>query len=478
MNKLFLLIFCLCLVVSYAFAQDEYQWDDVVFNGYSVATNGGTGAVNLPGLRNTYSVAVDPDGKVWTGSYYSRRLENTAGLPDLDRYPDLFYVITQHDTGTGVYLDTTEYWVKPIWIYDPSDGTIDTIKFVTNPDASIDTLQAGHRGMGTDHEGNIIVGFSNGNVYKFNYQTYDCMAKYTVVGGGGGRPGVDAEGFVFQMDGVFASTVDILDPDDWSAPYNQITGISAGVTRGMEVSPDGKHVYMASGNGGFHHYYSSDGVDGTYALEDTIMAQYGGALFNGQLAQWHPSGVLWLGSYDDVAPRAIVAVDPDQNYAIVDSLNEFEFWGNTNGSDTTNGGYCQPWYLRCSRDAAFAANGGEFYASDFYGYTVKKWLNPHLLGVKPGEDSKNVPGIFTMYVNYPNPFNPTTTLPFDLHKKAHVNLKIYDSLGRLINVAINKEMDIGNHKYVFNGSDLATGAYYYKITVDTKVVTGRLMLVK
>jgi len=228
---------------------------------------------------------------------------------------------------------------------------------------------------------------------------------------------------------------------------------------------------------GVHRYHSADGVDGTYALVDTIMAQYDSMTFITNLAQWHPSGLLWMGSYDDAAPRKMFAVDPDQGYALVDSLNEIEFVGD-NLADTTIYGYNQPWYMRVVRDAEFSADGNFLYTADYYSYSVKRWRFVDPTSIQPGEDSKVVPGTFTLHHNYPNPFNPTTVIPFDLHKNAHVRLKVYDALGREIGTFIDSNMKAGSHNFEFDGSNLASGTYYFKITVDTKVATGRMMLIK
>lgn len=483
MYKMLVVLLSLCLFFGFALAQgeSEWVWDDVVINGYTIATDEGEAKVNLPGFKNPYSVAVDPDGKVWTGAYYSRRLEGTVGLPDLERYPDLWYEIAEKDTGTGPYLDTTEVWNKPIWVWDPADGEIDTIHFLTLPDQTIDTLTAGHRGMERDHEGNIIVGMSDGAVYKINYLTYECMAKYST-GGSNGRMGVDAEGFVFQMDGVYAETCHIIDPLDFTL-YNQITGISASVTRCAEVSPDGKHYFIGSSSGGAHHFYSADGVDGTYALVDTIQATYWlndttEKVLYVNLAQWHPSGLLYLAGYQDAEPYVVLASDPDQDFMIVDTLDEFVMWTDTDESDTTSGGYAKPQYWRCIRDAEFNADGSTMWAADFYGYTIKKWNFMPATSIQPDQDSKTVPGTFTLYHNYPNPFNPTTTIPFDLHKQAHVKLKVYNSLGQEVGTYIDEVMNMGSHKFIFDGSNLASGTYYFKMTVDTKVATGKMMLIK
>jgi hypothetical protein len=284
------------------------------------------------------------------------------------------------------------------------------------------------------------------------------------------------------MNGVFATQVDILDPADLSV-YNSITGISAGVTRCLEVSPDGKDVFVASQSGGAHHYHSADGVDGTYALVDTIfrtvMVDDTTEMITAtNLVQWHPSGLLWFATFEDTKPTFMYALDPDQDYIVVDSLKGIPWWGNTDKTDTTTANYAKPQYLRCVRDAFISADGNEFYAADFYGYTIKKFKFTPGTSIQPGKDSKTVPEVFTLYHSYPNPFNPTTVIPFDLHKKALVQLRIYDSLGRTVGTFINEELNPGSHEYEFDASSLASGTYYFKLTVDTKVATGKMILIK
>ena len=475
MHKVFWSLFALVILTSLGWAQVPGVWefDSLIVCGYTTASNAGAAAVNIKGIRNTYSVTLDPDGKIWCGAYYPRRNEAT-NTPAFD----------------SLWVDTLLYWLTPIFVFDPVTGTYDSIGFLNLPGGGIDTLRAGaaassavsHRGMTTDPDGNIIMSYNTGNTYKINYQTHEVIAKFAS-GGGGGRPGVDAAGYVYQMDGVFATKVDILDPLDWTAPFNTITGISAGVTRCMEVSPNGQHVYICSQSGGLHHYYNADGVFGTYALVDTIMATIQTndttwVPFQTNLAQWHPSGLLWVASYDDVVPREIFALDPDQNYMVVDSLDEFEFYGNLTTPDTTPGGYAQPKYLRAVRDAYFDAAGNEFYAAEFYGYGIKKYIFIPATEIRPGQDSKVVPGLFTMYRNYPNPFNPSTTIPFELHKSAHVILRIYDSLGRQVGTYYDRTLNAGMHNFTFDASNLASGQYYFKLTVDQKVATGKMMLLK
>lgn len=468
MTKLFLAFLALFLMIGLVFAQPPegtWEFDSLVVCGYTIGTDYGQAAVNIPAFRIPYSVTLDPDGKIWFGSYYERRDEFT------DEYVDRMYTTAPADT----------YNCQPIFVFDPATSELDTLKILDLPDGSSDTLVSRHYGMCTDHQGNIIVNLSNGEIYKINYQTKEVIANRGT-GESSARPAVDADGYVYQPNGVLMTRIDILDPADWSAPYNTIANISASVTRVMDVSPNGQNVYICSYNGGLVHYYSADGVNGTYTVVDTILPKViigpDTLTFEANYCEWHPSGLIWVATREEANPKAMYALDPDQDYMIVDSLKEFVWWGNTDQTDTTTGGYAQPKYVRAPRDGYFNAAGNEFYLADMYSYGIKKYKFTPSTGIQPGQDSKVVPGIFTLYHSYPNPFNPTTTIPFELHKRAHVILRVYDSLGRLVGTYYDKPLNTGLHEFTFDARDLASGQYYFKLTVDRSVATGKMLLLK
>lgn len=65
--------------------------------------------------------------------------------------------------------------------------------------------------------------------------------------------------------------------------------------------------------------------------------------------------------------------------------------------------------------------------------------------------------------NYPNPFNPVTKINFAIPENAHVSLKIYDMLGREVRILVNQVLNAGEYLFDFNGSDLSTGIYFYRM---------------
>jgi len=101
-------------------------------------------------------------------------------------------------------------------------------------------------------------------------------------------------------------------------------------------------------------------------------------------------------------------------------------------------------------------------------------------GIKQNE---NVPNKFVLEGNYPNPFNPTTTIQFSLTSTQHVKLVIYDILGRRIKTLLNGNLNKGNHKVQWNGrndfgSSVSSGVYLYTVRANNKMLSGKMILQK
>jgi|GEM_PF-5979053 len=87
-----------------------------------------------------------------------------------------------------------------------------------------------------------------------------------------------------------------------------------------------------------------------------------------------------------------------------------------------------------------------------------------LVGIEE-EMNSSIPETFSLSQNYPNPFNPTTTIKFQLSKSTFVTLKVFDVLGREIETLVNEEKTVGEHTVQFNGSNLSSGMYLYRLDV-------------
>ncbi len=86
--------------------------------------------------------------------------------------------------------------------------------------------------------------------------------------------------------------------------------------------------------------------------------------------------------------------------------------------------------------------------------------------VSVDESSVTFPKQFALHQNYPNPFNPMTTIKFDLPKEGDVVLVIYNILGREVEVLVSGRMVSGEHKVVWDASDIPSGIYFYRLVVE------------
>ena len=99
------------------------------------------------------------------------------------------------------------------------------------------------------------------------------------------------------------------------------------------------------------------------------------------------------------------------------------------------------------------------------------------------DEINQLPHAFNLYNNYPNPFNPVTTLRYDLPEDALVNITIYDIMGRIVRTLINSQQNAGFKSIQWNatndaGSPLSAGLYLYKIQADNFVKTRKMVLLK
>ncbi len=128
------------------------------------------------------------------------------------------------------------------------------------------------------------------------------------------------------------------------------------------------------------------------------------------------------------------------------------------------------------------------YAITAFNYLVDQNTSGSEFNYTPPQiTTSNLPDHYTLSQNYPNPFNPTTTIEYELPKDAFVKLIVYDILGREVQTLVNQEKAAGSYKVIFDGSNLSSGVYFYRITFtnsDSKLANdnlsrvNKLMLIK
>lgn len=101
-----------------------------------------------------------------------------------------------------------------------------------------------------------------------------------------------------------------------------------------------------------------------------------------------------------------------------------------------------------------------------------------ITGVPTAVVERNTPSRFELFDNYPNPFNPSTTIDYNLSVSSLVSLKVYDVLGREVKTLVNERQDAGSHSVEFNADSLPSGVYFYRIQAGENTATRKLVLLK
>jgi len=490
MKKLLVVLISVTLLASFAMA--GWQHAETIFD-FSRSDSTVIGveddiSESFNYQNSPHGIVVDPDGKMWVALYSGY----TEGM--------LINDVADVD-GDGITEDDTSYY-KPLWVFEkdgdewvPSD--MGPIKEFDLPGGGQDTLHtlSPHNGSGAGltltADGNILF-TSWSTVYKFNYQTGECMARYIVDDKGTLTEAAEDHnsGLIYHAWVIGGSRPVVVLDEDLEKVTNAVDTLGY-ITRGMAVKSDesgATDFYMSTTWVGFGvpHYHSDAsptdpiGFDG-FEPVDT-------------LARWEYYDAEEDSSY--IAPVWPSSVDfnTDQTKLLVGALRSS--WGGpwggrwytidleTHEADTI--GFEAPDSAEANPDmyveggcngprGGFFTDENTLYTVDFYLWTVDKWTYSEV-GV---ENNSKVVNTFELKQNYPNPFNPTTTIPFTLDEKAEVTLKVYNMLGQEVATIVDNEIrSAGYNTAMFDASELAAGMYLYRINANGKHMTKKMMLIK
>jgi len=94
------------------------------------------------------------------------------------------------------------------------------------------------------------------------------------------------------------------------------------------------------------------------------------------------------------------------------------------------------------------------------------------------DDKPTLPTGFTLNQNFPNPFNATTTITFNLAKTGGVNLSVYNLMGQKVEILMDNNLQAGQHRITWDASTYSSGIYFYKLSAGDKTFTNRMTLLK
>jgi len=117
--------------------------------------------------------------------------------------------------------------------------------------------------------------------------------------------------------------------------------------------------------------------------------------------------------------------------------------------------------------------------------TMMWWLVSTLSGwsASPATGTEDIPVATVLEQNFPNPFNPTTMIAFNLENAGHVRLDIFDPTGRLVKTLVDETLPAARHEVSWNGRDgsglaVASGVYFFSIMADGSRDTKKMILLK
>jgi hypothetical protein len=93
-------------------------------------------------------------------------------------------------------------------------------------------------------------------------------------------------------------------------------------------------------------------------------------------------------------------------------------------------------------------------------------------------NSNQIPTGYSLFQNFPNPFNPRTRIRFGLPKTSDVKIELFNTHGQLVQTLIDSRLNAGHHAIDFSGSQLASGVYFYRIRAEGFMTTKKMILLK
>ncbi len=176
---------------------------------------------------------------------------------------------------------------------------------------------------------------------------------------------------------------------------------------------------------------------------------------------------VWV--YGDLSGNEVdVVFQPSSQTVVLDTLNWFG-WKYLSCSLTSLAGSSKQLSDFLIKQVTSASASGAVYFDDIQ-------LNSIVSDV--AGNSLNSPGGYSLEQNFPNPFNPTTQIRFEVPVSGFVSLKIFDVLGREVATLVNERKSPGTYEVQFDGSKLPSGIYFYRLEAGSFVETKKLVLLK
>jgi hypothetical protein len=254
------------------------------------------------------------------------------------------------------------------------------------------------------------------------------------------------------------------------------------VIRDIAVQPDGDYYNSETPFFTSRNALSSTSLNGGIALwtggSINDPASYSGGKIQDQaglleLADAIPYGItvdqnniLWVAGIDSLR-RWVKGFDLSLGLfaTVADELPSQNSFDNPNPSGAP---------MIAPSDVAFSNDGKKAYVIDAVSRCAYKFTDVAV----SVDDEEILTYDFKLNQNYPNPFNPATSISFSIPNDSNVKLVVSNTLGQIVATLIDANLSAGEHKAIFDGAGFSSGVYYYTLSVGSKRITNKMMLMK
>ena len=309
------------------------------------------------------------------------------------------------------------------------------------------------------HEFDAVT-FETVNVYAIPYKRAETRSRTP------NRVSVSEDGIALITYVFGGSPIHLVDTNDWSDVL-LVAEEKNGFSRTATFSPDGTTIINpVTANSGTIEVMVGDPFSG-YELAQPLAvgAQSGAVAFYPP----NPRIVYFAGAGLNNDPDALDPWLSTRYYGV--SLDSYQV------VDEFAWNYGDATAYKIPRSMDFSIDGLTVYVGSFTNGpgAVQKFTADTITSIE--SNTETVSG-FELSQNFPNPFNPSTSINFTIGDAGFTTLRVYDTLGRVVATLVNQEMPAGQHSVQFNASSLSSGVYLYELNSGNVRLTRSMTLVK